>query len=429
MKIWASNDVKCQRFLDRLERRFAEVLPPVIEERVRRVVTAVRERGDRALLSYVRRLDLAGLKVGDVRLRGKLGEPAEVDEKFVQAVEVALANLHAFHEPQAAKGYAVEREGSDLALRVRPLDSVAVYVAGRSTRSLSALLAAVVPARLAGVQRIAVATPPRSFVASAELRYLLERLDLHEVYLMGGPHAIAALAFGTESVAPVDKVVGPAGRWMTAAKRAVSGAVGIDLVSGPPELVVVADGHAEPAIVAADLLAQVEHDADALAVLVTTSRALAEKVDAALTRRLRSLPREAPARAALRRWAALLTVRELDEAIGVVNRIAPEHVALLVADPRRWLDGVERAGVVSLGPWSAAALTSLVAGCGSVAPSSGGARFGSPLGILDFVTRTAVVEVAPHRFPVLAKAARAIAEVEALPLHGEALSAGSRGRV
>ena len=429
MKIWASGDVKCQRFLDRVERRFGEVLPSAVEDRVRRVVEAVRRRGDRALLSYVRRLDLAGLAVGEVRLRGNAGEPEHVDEEFVRAVELALANLRAFHEPQVPKGYTIEQEGNDLSMRVRPLDSLGIYVAGRATASLSSLLMAVVPARLAGVRRIAVATPPRNFVASAELRYLLERLDLHEVYLMGGPHAVAALAYGTESVAPVDKITGPGGRWMTAAKRAVAGAVGVDLVSGPPELVVVADAHAEPAIVAADLLAQAENDADALTVLVTTSRSLAEKVGRALAARLRSLPGDAPARIALRRWGALVTVGDLEEAVAVANRIAPEHVELLVEDPRRWLDGIERAGAVYLGPWSATALADFVVGSSNLLPSAGAARFASPLGVWDFVTRTAVVRVAPHRYPVLAKAARAVADVEGLPLHGEALAAGSRGRV
>ncbi len=428
MKIWRSGDEKGERYLARVERRMTEMLAPQVEERARKVVAAVAKRGDRALVSFVRRNDLKGMPLEEFRLRGTVASGEEVGEEYVNAVEVALSRLKAFHELQAVKGYTLEAEGGDLGIRVRPVESVGVYVAGVSAASLSSLLMAVVPARLAGVPRIAVATPPRVFLTSPHLRYLLDRLDLHEVYLMGGAHAVAALAYGTDSVTPVDKIVGPGGAAVAAAKRAVSGVVGVDGVGGPPEIVVVADAHAEPAIAAADLLAQAEHDPDAVAMLVTPSRALAEKVERRVSARLRSLPRKAAARAAIREWGGIVLVPDLDAAAEVVNRVAPEHVELLVSDPLRLVDAIERAGAVYLGPWAASALGDYVAGTNHVLPTAGAARFASPLGVWDFVRRTAVVGVAAHRYPALAHAAGVLAQHERMPLHGEALRAGSRGK-
>ena len=428
MKLWRSDDDKGRRYLAKLDTRIDLVLSPQLEDRVRKVVTAVAKHGDRALTSFVRRFDLKGMSTADFRLRGTVEAAGEVEDEFVKAVEMAITNLRSFHELQLPKGFTLDQDGGDLGIRVRPLESVGVYVPGGAATYLSSLLMAVVPAQVAGVTRIAVATPPRAFLSSPELRYLLDRLDLHEVYLMGGAHALAGLAFGTESVTAVDKIVGPGGRWVTAAKRVLFGAVDIDLVAGPSEVVIVADGTTDPDIVAADLLAQAEHDPDALALLVTTSESLAEKVNRRVTARLRRLPKDAPAREAIRRWGAILLVPDLDEAVSVVNRVAPEHVELLVAEPLRLLDGIERAGAVYLGPWSPVVLGDYVVGTNHILPTAGTARFASPLGVWDFVRRTAVIRVAPHRFPALARAARTFAEKERLPLHAEALGAGERGR-
>ena len=293
MKVLRSTDEKGERYLARLEARVTELLSPQLEERVRKVAAAVAKRGDRALVAFVRQYDLRGLPIESLRVEGRAEGGEEIGDDFVKAVELALANLKAFHEPQMPKGYTIEQDGGDVGIRVRPIESVGVYVHGDSAVHLSSLLMAVVPARLAGVTRIAVATPPRAFLSSPQLRYLLDRLDLHEVYLMGGPHAIAALAYGTDSVTPVDKIVGRGGRMVATAKRAIFGIVDVDGAVGPPEVVVVADSRAEPEIVAADMLAQAEHDPDSLAVLVTPSKALAEKVNRRITARLRTLAKRA----------------------------------------------------------------------------------------------------------------------------------------
>jgi len=429
MKTWRSDDVRCQRYLARLETRMGEVFPPALMDKVRGVVEAVRKRGDKALAAYVRRHDLKGLSVSDFRLHGEVAGAETVDEAFASAVEMAIRNLRAFHEQQRQTGYTLAGENGDLGIRVRPIDAVGVYVPGGAAVYVSSLLMAVIPAQVAGVGRIAVATPPRAFLNSPYLRYVLDRLDLREVYLMGGAHAVAALAYGTDSVTPVDKIVGPGGRWVAAAKRVVFGVVDVDGVAGPSEVVIVADGHADAEIVAGDLLAQAEHDPDAVALLVTTSRGLAEKVERRVKGMLRPQPKSAAVRQALRRWGAIVTVRHEAEAIEIVNRLAPEHVELLVEEPLRLVEGVERAGAVYLGPFSPAVLGDYVVGVNHVLPTAGAARFGSPLGVWDFVRRTAVVNVAPHRFRALANAATTLALAEDLPLHAAALACGSRGRV
>ncbi len=427
MRIVRSSEAKGQRLIQQLEGRMAQVLDLKLEERVRGIVAAIAKKGDRALTSFVRKYDLAGMGASQLKLAAEPPTEEEVGPDFVEAVELALANLQAFHEPQKSKGYTLELQGDELAIRVRPLDAVGVYVPGGNAVYLSSLLMSVVPARIAGVERIAVACPPRAYLSSPHLRYLLKRLNLREVYLMGGAHALAALALGTESVTPVDKVVGPGGRWVTAAKRALFGVVDVDLIAGPSEVVVVADGHADPSLVAADLLAQAEHDEDALAVLLTPAAALAEKVAARLRSRLRTLPEDANARRAMKRWGAMVVTEDLEEACELVNRIAPEHVELLVSEPHRWLERISAAGAVFLGTFSPVTLGDYVVGSNHVLPTARAARFASPLGVWDFVRRTAVVRVAPHRYPKLARAASTLAALEGLPLHAEALVAGERG--
>ncbi|MGC8916374.1 MAG: histidinol dehydrogenase [Thermoanaerobaculum sp.] len=429
MKTLRISDEKAERFLEQLDTRMGRVLDPDLEDKVRDMVARIAKGGDKALTALVRRFDLKGMAPSELKLAPEAPSEAEVGEEFAEAVELALANLQAFHEAQKPKGYTLDLQGDELAIRVRPMGSVGIYVPGGHAVYLSSLLMAVVPARLAGVDRIAVACPPRAYLGSPHLRYLLKRLDLREIYLMGGAHALAALALGTESVTPVDKIVGPGGRWVTAAKRALYGIVDVDLIAGPSEVVVVADGHADPAVVVADLLAQAEHDEDALAVAVTTSENLAERIARGLRNRLRSLPEASPARTALKRWGAVLVVADLEEACQVTNRIAPEHVELLVEDPQRWADRIIAAGAIYLGTFSPVTLGDYVVGSNHILPTARAARYASPLGVWDFVHRTAVVRVAPHRYPKLARAAATLAQVEGLPLHAEALSAGERGRL
>jgi len=429
MKILKRSEPKGERFLERLERRREVMFPPAFEDKIRAIVRRVAERGDRALVPLVRRYDLKGVARGNVPLFGQLGGREAVAEEFIAAVDLAIANLELFHTPQVPHGYSIDVDGVDVGVRVRPLDSVGIYVPGGGAVSISSLLMAVVPARLAGVSRISVATPPRAFLSSAPLRFVLGRLGLGEVYLMGGAHAIAALAYGTESVVPVDRIVAPGGRWVMAAKRAVAGVVGVDSLGGPSELVVIADGHAEADVVAADLVAQAEHDEDALSIVLTPSAVFAERVDRAIRARVRRLAKDAVAREALRRRGATIVVADLAQAVGIVNRLAPELVSVQVEDPRRLLDSIENAGVVFLGPWSAVALGDFVAGANHVVPTGGSARYSSPLRVADFVHRTSVVEVPAHQYGRLALAAETFAIHQDLPEDAASLRAGRRGAV
>ena len=429
MKTWMSGDAKGERFLQRVETRYARLFPAAIDDKARRAVAAVAKHGDKALVAYVRRLDLKGRPGDGFRLRGTVAGGEEVGEGFVDAVELALGEAQAFHGPQAPKGYTLERDGSAAGVRVRPLESVGVYVADGSAASLSSLIGAVVAARVAGVARLAVAIPPRAFLTSPQLRYVLDRLDLREIYLMGGAHAVAALAYGTDSVAPVDKIVGAGGRLVAAAKRAVSGVVGVDAVADPPEVVIVADARAEADLVAADLIAVAGEDGDALALLLTPSRSLAAKVERRVSARVRRLPKRSPARAALKSSGAIVLVPDLEAAAEIVNRIAPQRVELLLAEPLRVQDLIERAAVVNVGPWCPPLLAELVGGADRGLPAAGAVRFASPLGVWDFVHRTVVTRVAAHRYPALAQATAALASPEDAVLHGESLCTGSRGKM
>lgn len=419
MKIWRIGEDKGERYLSKVETRAGAVLSPAVEERVRKVVDAVARRGDRALVSLIRRFDLKGMEFADFRLRGTVGAPEELGEEFTGAVEMAIANIKAFHEPQLPKGYNLDRDGSDLAIRVRPLDSVGVYVPGGAAVYLSSLLMAVIPARLAGVKRIAVATPPRAFLSSPHLRYILDRLDLREVYLMGGAHAVAALAHGTESVTAVDKVVGPGGKWVAAAKRAVYGVVDIDTIAGPSELVVVADAHADPDIVAADLLAQAEHGSGHERVwLVTTSGRLLKAVLGEIDRQLPTLRRREFIERALANHGWLIQVRTLEDGIALANRLAPEHCEIITRQARKVSERILTAGAIFLGSWSPTVVGDYLAGPSHTLPTGGAGASFAGLTVDQFQRRTSVVEYTAaalrKSLPTIAK----FAEVEGLDAHG-----------
>ncbi len=275
--------------------------------------------------------------------------------------------------------------------------------------------------------QIAGAGSPRAYLASAALRTMLRRLDFEDVYLMSGIHAVAALAYGTESVERVAMIVAPGNAAVEAAKLVIARDVAVDLRGGPTELVILADQGADPAIVAADLLAALEQDPDAAGVVLATSDRLARKVDSRVKVSLRGLPKGHPAREALKRWSAILVCHSLEQAVETINRIAPARVQLLVNEPLRVADRIETAATVLMGPWTPAVLGDTVTGVAGVVPAAGFAAVLGPLGVPDFVRSTALVRIAAHHFPKLAATARASAELEDRPLAADALVTGERG--
>lgn len=388
-----------------------------------RALSEIRRGGDRALARWRARYDGVTGPPRAVR------RPGRVSAEFRRAFDQSLSRVTLFHSHQQTPAARVVTAGSVIEERVFPLDSVGVYIPGGQAVYVSTALMTILPARLAGVPRIAVATPPPAYDSSPELRYALEKLGVTEVYRMGGAHAIAALAVGTGAVPGVACIVGPGNRFVAAAKRLVSGLVRIDGLSGPTEVAVYADGAADAECVAADLLAQAEHDRDAAAVLVTTSAPLAERVEKAITRRLVGLETRDRARAALSRYGAIAIAKSPREAVRFLEAFAPEHLGIQTRKSLEDSRLFRRAGAVFVGRPTSEVFGDYVAGTNHVLPTNGTARFSSALSVRDFVKRMSVVSLSRRDAERLAPHAEVWARIEGLPAHAAAArlrrSAGS----
>ncbi len=411
---------------DSLHKLFGEPVTP--DEAVRRIIRSVRERGDAALRDWNARIDgahLDRLAVPEDEIAAALDAiPAEV----AAALRYAAERIRRFHEKQPVTGWVdATREGL-LGQLIRPVDSVGVYVAGGTAPLPSSLLMSAIPAQVAGVSEIVVTTPPGRGTGTVPPVILAAAAvcGLTKVVRVGGAQAIAALAYGTESVPRVAKIVGPGNLFVTLAKQQVYGDVGIDGLPGPTETMVLADESANPALAAADLLAQAEHDALASAILVTPSRVLAEAVAAEVERRVPALSRAAIIAQSLAERSGAVIVRDLDEAFAVANDYAAEHLCLLVANPWDWAGHVRNAGGVFLGETSFEVLGDYVAGPSHVMPTGGTARFASPLNVLDFVKITSLVGLEARAASELSEVAAVLARAEALTAHAAAAQARVR---
>ncbi len=364
-----------------------------LEARVAAILASVREEGDAALKEWTLRLEgfePGSLKIDPEEIRSLAGR---VDPELREVLRQARRNIADFHRRQRQESWEFEAsDGVRLGQRITPLSRVGLYVPGGAAAYPSSLLMNAVPAQIAGVGRIVVATPYARFQANPVVAAALAELGLEEVYGVGGAQAIAALAYGTETVPGVDKIVGPGNAWVSAAKRQVFGQVDIDKIAGPSEVVVVADDSAHPDHVAADLMAQAEHDEAAVALAIVFSGVQAEAIRASLDRQIPELSRQATIRAALERYGAVLVVGEPREAIGIVNRIAPEHLELLTREAESLGSQVEACGAIFFGSDSCEAVGDYFAGPNHVLPTGGSARFASPLGVYDFVKRTNLVK-------------------------------------
>ncbi|MBW8874701.1 MAG: histidinol dehydrogenase [Acidobacteria bacterium] len=417
-----------RRAVERLVRRGDSVLDAKTLRKAEKIVAEVRERGDRALLDYARRLD--GAEAESAAALALIASPADSDPAllpagFAEALERAIVAVERYHAPQVRTGYRLEEEGVELEERVTPLRRVGVYVPGGRASYPSTAVMTVVPARVAGVREIAVATPPGSYRANAALRFTLARLGVAEVWGMGGAHAVAAFAYGTETIRRVDKIVGPGNAWVTAAKKLVVGDVGIDGIAGPSEVVIVADPTADPGDLAADLLAQAEHDPQAAAVLITTDTRLARRVSAEVDRQLAGLSTAETARASLANFGAAFVVEGLEEALDLVERIAPEHLQLVGHEAEVLALHVRAAGAIFLGSSTPEVFGDYVAGPSHVLPTCGSARFASALGVEDFLRRSHTLRFTAGAASHRAAAAATLADAEGLPAH----AASARRRV
>ena len=391
------------------------------------IVDAVRSGGDAALLDCTQRFDRLSLTPDTIRLRADEAATlaAAAPEPVRDALVQAAARIEAFHVRLMPADLDYRDDaGVRLGARWRPLDAVGLYVPGGTAAYPSTVLMNAIPARVAGVRRIAMVVPAPDGVLDPAVMAAAGIAGVTEIYRVGGAQAIAALAHGTETIAPVDKIVGPGNAWVAAAKRLVFGTVGIDMIAGPSEILVVADGANEPGWIAADLLSQAEHDGDAQAILMTDDAAFAARVTAAVDAHLARLPRAGIAAASWRRFGAVVLLRSLDEAPPLIDRLAPEHLELAVAAPAPLADAVTSAGAIFLGRHTPEAIGDYVAGPNHVLPTARSARFSSGLSPLDFLKRTTFVGCDAASLARIGPAAVTLAEAEGL--HAHALSVALR---
>src|SRR5712692_2412406 len=394
------------------------------EAGVRAILADVRARGDAAVRDVTERYDGMRLERFEVPEAEIAAARASVTPDFLAAVEVAAENIRAFHEPQRRESWRMERGGATLGQIVRPLASVGVHVPGASAPLPSTALMTCIPARVAGVEQIAVFTPPRrDGTANPHTLVAAHVAGAHRIFKVAGPQAVGAMAYGTESIPRVDKIVGPGNVYTVLAKRLVFGLVDIEMLPGPSEVLILADETARPDWVAADLLSQAEHQADSLVLLLTPSEALAAAVIRELEGQLPSLPRAEFAAASLREHGAVILTRDLDEAIELANLCAAEHVELIVRDPEAALMKLRNAGTILVGPWGSVPLGDYVAGPSHVLPTGGTARFASPLSVDDFIKKTNLIIPDEAAFRRLAPHAMALARTEGLEAHARALAA------
>lgn len=396
-------------------------------ETVRTVLEQVRAEGDAALTRFSEQFDRVRvepdqLRVTEAEIQAAYGR---VDEAFVVALRQAAANIRRFHEKQARTSWMdLQPDGSLLGQIIRPLKRVGLYVPGGKAAYPSSVLMNVIPAQVAGVPEIVMVTPPATNGQAGIDPYILvaaAEAGVREMYRVGGAQAVGALAYGTATIRPVDKIVGPGNIYVALAKRAVYGTVAIDSIAGPSEILVLADDSADPAYIAADLLSQAEHDEMASALCVTTSRALADAVAAEVARQLEALPRRDIAAVSVRERGAILLADSLDEALDTVNRLAPEHLELLVEEPFGLLGRIENAGAVFLGAYSSEPVGDYFAGPNHVLPTNGTARFSSPLNVDDFLKKTSLISYSKEALLANGEAIMTLAKHEGLEAHARAI--------
>jgi len=390
------------------------------------IIAEIRARGDDAVLELTNKFDHAGVTAATLRLSRAEIDAAEAkcSKPALDALAIAARRIEDYHRRQIPKDeWFEDATGAKLGWRWTPLDSVGLYVPGGTAAYPSSVLMNAVPARVAGVGRIVMVTPANGGTINPLVLAAAKRAGVSEIYRVGGAQAVAALAYGTKTIAPVDKIVGPGNAYVAAAKRAVFGKVGIDSIAGPSEILVVADGLNNPDWIAADLLSQAEHDASSQSILITDDSAFATKVEEAVERALALLPREKIARASWNDYGAVIVVAKVDDAAPLVDRIAPEHLEIATADPERLLGQVRHAGAIFLGRHTPEAMGDYIAGPNHVLPTSRTARFSSGLSVLDFLKRTTLLACEPGTIAEIGPAAIALAEAEGLDAHARSIAA------
>ena len=393
---------------------------PDVAEIVSEILADVRERGDEALFDYTSRFDRIDMSAETIRVRPQeiLEAREAVSNEALAALNTAAERIRSFHEKQRPQDLRyTDDAGVVLGYRWTPIDAAGLYVPGGTAAYPSSVLMNAIPAKVAGVPRIAMVVPAPDGILNPMVLAAASTAGVGEIYKVGGAQAVAALAYGTESIAPVDKIVGPGNAFVAAAKRQVFGTVGIDMIAGPSEILVIADGKNDPAWIAADLLSQAEHDTAAQSILITDDAAFADAVARAVDVHLQRLERTEIARASWEANGAIIVVRRLDDAALLADRIAAEHLELAVDDPERLAGMIRHAGAIFLGRHTPEAIGDYIAGPNHVLPTSRTARFASGLSVLDFMKRTSLISCDAKSLEAIAPAAEALAHLEGLGAH------------
>jgi len=424
LQIVETGTQEAENFLSKLNKR-GKLTDESILKVVRRTLSDVQEEGDKAVVRYTRKLDAPRISVKELKVsREEFGEAyLEVPSEFIDALTHARTNIERFHQKQLRTSWmSTEPNGVLLGHLIRPLRRVGVHVPAISQLLVSSLLMSVIPATVAGVEEIAVCIPPmRSRDINPYMLVAASECGIQEIYKCGGAQAVAAMAYGTQTIPPVDKIVGPGNLYVQFAKKEVYGHVDIDKLAGPSEILVIADSTADPDYVAADLISQAEHNVDSAAILITPSLGFAEQVKSAIEVQGKSLPRREELTEAFENYGAAFIVDDIEEAVAFANEIAPEHLELHVENPFEWVGDVENAGAILMGPYSPEAVGDYIAGPNHVLPTGTAARYASPLSVDDFLKKTSLISYTKAALEEVTPAVVKLAEVEGLEGHAAAM--------
>ena len=422
MKVCKFSDSDYQDVVDALVNRSNMDLF-VQDETVRKILNDVKEQGDAAVLKLTHQFDRHTLPLEKIKVSAEEIAAAynEVKPEELAALKEAEKRIRLFHERQKQDSWTYEEEGVMLGQMVRPLAVAGIYVPGGKASYPSSVLMNAIPAKVAGVERVVMCSPFPDAVTRPHVLVAADLAGVTEIYKVGGAQAVAAMAFGTDTIPRVDKIVGPGNIFVALAKRLVFGTVDIDMIAGPSEILIVADSSANPAYVAADLLSQAEHDEDAVPILVTPDAVLAEEVVRELEKQVKVLSKKAIAEVSLDNNCFLLITKSLEEAVEMANEIAPEHLELSVENPSEWVKKVNNAGAIFMGHYTPEAMGDYLAGPNHVLPTSGTARFSSPLGVYDFIKRTSLISYTREALQSSGKTVKMLAEMEDLGGHANSV--------
>jgi histidinol dehydrogenase len=414
-----NNNKQLQSFLKILRKRASGVSPD-IENSVRDILADVRRKGDKAVSKYTKKFDghslPARIKTSEINANAR-----KADKRIIKALELSASRIYDFHTRQKEDSWFFEKGGIILGQIIRPLERAGVYVPGGKASYPSTVLMNVIPAQVAGVKEIAVCVPTPDGETNPYVMAALQLLGIREVYRIGGAQAVGAMAYGTDNIRKVNKIVGPGNIFVALAKKMVFGEVDIDMIAGPSEILIIADETANPSFIAADMLSQAEHDELASSILVTPSGALIERVAEELELQLSALKRRDIAKKSLGSYGAIIKTKGLGNAIDIANEIAPEHLEIMTEDPESVVAKIRNAGAAFLGQWTPEPLGDYSAGPNHTLPTGGTARFSSPLGVYDFIKRTSLLHFGPKGFLQLADAVEALAEAEGLEAHANTI--------